>query len=291
MIKLRYGYLGAGFATGLILIFIFIGSLPDGKLHIVYCNVGQGDAAYVRFPDGRDMLIDGGPDDSVLTCLGKHMPFWDRTIDLVLLSHPEKDHLAGLVSVLERYRIGYFVRSNVAKDTEVNKALFASITRNKVPERLVTAGGRITIGSVDLAVIWPSAQQIAMDHGASDVLGATASVNRDCIVLWLRYGNFDALFPGDADVRTEADYLHMPLADRQFEVLKVPHHGSKTGMTPAFLDWLKPTLAIISVGKNSFGQPAPDTLMLLAEKHIKVLRTDKASDIEIISDGLNWRAK
>src|SRR3989344_728069 len=101
MFKLRYGYLISGIITGSILIFSFFGSFPDGKLHIVFCDVGQGDAAYVRFPDGQDMVVDGGPNDNVLGCLGKYMPFWDRHIDLVMLSNPQKDHLQGLISVLE----------------------------------------------------------------------------------------------------------------------------------------------------------------------------------------------
>ena len=101
MFKLRVGYVISGIVTGLILLFSFIATLPDGKLHIVFCDIGQGDAAYVRFPDGRDMLIDGGPNDKVLNCLGKHMPFWDRRINLVVLTHPQKDHMQGLNPVLE----------------------------------------------------------------------------------------------------------------------------------------------------------------------------------------------
>jgi competence protein ComEC len=289
MFKLRIGYLIAGIVTGLILVFNFIWSLPDGKLHITFCNVGQGDAAYVQFPDGRDMLVDGGPDDSVLQCLGKHMPFWDRTIDIVILSHPEKDHMQGLISVFGRYNVGYFIHSDVEKGTDVDKQLFTLVKDKRIPEKLVTAGERVAIGQVQLAVIWPSDSQIATAKEQGEVLGTTTdSVNEDCIVFWLRYGSFDALFTGDADTGVEGNYIGSQLADNTIEVLKVPHHGSATGMNTAFLDWIKPKLAIISVGKNTYGQPAPNVFTMLADHQARVLRTDQDGDITIVSDGAHW---
>src|SRR3989338_10871213 len=94
---------------GIILLFSYIFSLSDNKLHLIFCDVGQGDAIYIRMPDNSDLLIDGGPNDKVLSCLGKHMPFYDRTIDVVVLSHPQTDHLQGLISVIDRYNVGYFI--------------------------------------------------------------------------------------------------------------------------------------------------------------------------------------
>ncbi len=296
MFKLRIGYVLAGIATGLILVFHFIWSLPDGKLHMTFCNVGQGDATYIRFPDGRDMVIDGGPNDMVLQCLGKHMPFWDRTLDLVVLSHPEKDHLQGLVSVLDRYRVGALVRSNVSNTSEGFANLMALVKQKHIPERLVTTGERVSIGKATLAVVWPSAEQIAMMKPVSvdaSVLGAQSAIQKNdgSIVFWLHYGSFDALFPGDADTHVEPQYIGSGLADGSVEVLKVPHHGSKTGMNADFLDWLKPQLAVISVGKNSFGHPAPETLQQLADHQSRVLRTDQIGDITIVSDGKNWKVE
>jgi len=98
--KLRIRYLIAGGLAGIVIIFSFVWLQPDGRLHIVFCNVGQGDAAYIRFPDGRDMLLDGGPDNGrVLTCLGRHMPFWDRHLTIVAMTHPQADHMGGLPAV------------------------------------------------------------------------------------------------------------------------------------------------------------------------------------------------
>lgn len=295
MIKLKIGYAIGGFVTGLIILFNFLSSLPDGKLHIIYCDVGQGDAAYILFPDGKDMLVDGGPNDGVLQCLGRHMPFWDRTIDIVLLTHPEKDHMQGILSVLERYHVGYLVRSDIANTSEGYVSLIALQKARGVEEKLVTAGERVAIGPIGLTVLWPSSEQIALMRPPTASIGhavlgaATSGLNDGSVVFLLRYGTFDALFSGDADTHVEAQYRGKRLADSAVEVLKVPHHASRTGMSKAYLDWLNPQLAIISVGRNTYGHPSPEMLKMLADSHIRLLRTDKEGDIEVVSDGGNWQ--
>lgn len=292
MFKLRYGYLISGIITGCILLSSFIGTISDGKLHIYFCNVGQGDAAYVKFPDGRDMLVDGGPDDSVINCLSRHMPFWDRYIDIVALSHPQSDHLKGLISVVARYGVGYFLKSDVVNASEGYTELMREVADHQVPVRLMTRGNRVNMGISSLSFIWPSDAQIAyMKPKGGNVLGATSGsdLNDGCLVFWLRYGSFDALFPGDADAHVENYYTGGALADGQVEVLKVPHHGSKTGMTQAFVQWIRPKLAIVSVGKNTYGHPAPEAITMLEKVGARVLRTDKAGDIEVVSNGTNWK--
>lgn len=305
--KLKIGYLISGVITGMMILFSFIWTQPDGKLHITFCDVGQGDAAYVRFPDGRDMLVDGGPNDKVLACLGKHMPFWDRNIDIVLLSHPEKDHLQGLLSVFDRYDVDYFVRSDVANTTEGYQKLVTRVREKGIAEKFVTTGGQISVDQTNLTVIWPSQEQIARMRSSSDlsslgnpgdVLGVKAPdhLNDGSIVFWLRYGSFDALFTGDADTRVEGNYVGLELvpseaeglADGTIEVLKVPHHGSRTGMNQAFVDWLHPQLSVISVGKNNYGHPTKEIMDMLQTVDSRVLRTDERGDISVISDGKNW---
>ncbi len=301
MFSLKKGYFFVGIATGLILLFSFLASLPDAKLHIVFCDVGHGDAVYVRFPDGRDMLVDGGPNNKVLGCLGKHMPFWDRHINLVIMTHPQRDHMQGLISVLDRYGLDYFVRSDVDNSTEGYQKLLDVVSRKKIPVKFVTAGEKIEVGSTSLSVVWPSPEQIANfkrtllaasqgESLRSSVLGvqSTSNLNDGSIVFWLRYGSFDALLTGDADTRVEQNYRNTKLADEVVEVLKVPHHGSKTGITDEFIQWLRPKLAVISVGKNSYGHPNGAILAMLARLGIQVKRTDQEGDIEITSDGKNW---
>ncbi len=267
MFRLRTGYLISGIITGCILVFSFFGSLPDGKLHIIFCDVGQGDAAYIKFPDGRDMVVDGGPNDNVLGCLGNSMPFWDRHIDMVLLTHPQKDHMQGLISILERYDVDYFVRSDIENTTEGYEKLLALAAAKNIPVKYMTAGESITVDNTVLRFLGPPADMVSRE------------LNEHSLVFVLDYGTFDALFTGDATFSESVEPV---------EVLKVPHHGSKTGMNEAFLNRLKPTLAVISVGKNNYGHPAQEALNLLQTVGARVLRTDEEGDIEVASDGRGW---
>lgn len=292
MFNLKKGYLLSGIVTGCILLFTFFSQLPDRKLHIIFCDVGQGDASFIKFPDGKDMLIDGGPGGTtpkVLGCLGKYMPLFDRTIDIVVLTHPQEDHLGGLEEVLKRYTVANFVHSDVGNTTKGYETIMKLIAERHIPDRIVGTGEKIRVGNTTVSVVWPESSFLA-EKKASNVLGVS-NVNDASVVLKLSYGTFDALFPGDADSHVDSDLTKVPLSDPDgIELLKVPHHGSKTGMTEGFFRWLGPIkLAVISVGKNMYGHPAPETISRLEEDGVEVLRTDEKGNIEIVSDGKNWR--
>lgn len=317
MFKFRVGFITSALTTALILLFGFIHSLPDGKLHVVFCDVGQGDAAYVLFPDGRDMLVDGGSGSQVLGCLGRHMPFWDKTIDLVVFTHPQKDHIGGLPDVFRRYVVTHVMQSDVYASTDIYEELDSLIIDNAIPVTYTTTGDQVRIGPVELTTFWPS-QDIIDDNaslasskreGNSEyVLGAKMSSNLNdySVVFRLRYGVFDVLFTGDADSRVDEGYSELVSEDERIEVLKVPHHGSKTALSASFVSSLKNNqknisdvvldtkltdtsgYAIISVGKNSYGHPSEDTIHELEDIGLQAKRTDELGDIEIISDGLGW---
>src|ERR1035437_4233760 len=128
----------------------------DGKLHLVVCDVGQGDAIFVRTPNGSDVLIDGGPDDSVLNCLSKHMPFWDRTIELMVLTHPHADHLTGLISVLNRYKVMHYVTENVESSTSSSKRLQAALAVQGLTANFTISGERIDFADKTvISTVWP----------------------------------------------------------------------------------------------------------------------------------------
>ncbi len=261
----------------MVLFFASLLSLPDGKLHLVFCDVGQGDAIYLRTAHGEDVLVDGGPNEKVLSCLGEHMPFYDRTIELMILSHPQADHLTGLISVLERYSVKYFVSSGMGSETEGYQQLEKLLKDKKVSQKTELAGAKVKLDNLILNALWPSGK----------VLGATtmASDSNDIsLILELSYGQFDVLLTGDAgrEVQRQLGLI------QQVDVLKVPHHGSKTALLESFLTEIKPKLAVISVGKNSYGHPTPETLELLKNAGAKILRTDKDGEIEIVSDGEKW---
>jgi competence protein ComEC len=273
------------------LIWLAVFYFPDDQLHLVFCDVGQGDAILIR-KGFNQVLIDGGPDERVLQCLSDNLPFWDRTIEMIVLTHPQADHLTGLISVLERYRVQSAVVNNLVNDTErfwvFREALLAGEAEIYHPQ----AGERIKLADLDLAVLWPKERlgdALVWQREASEsVLGAstyTGDLNETSVVLKLSYGDLDALLTGDIGQQTEKE-----IEAGDIEILKVAHHGSKYSTSEEFLEKVKPKLAVISVGKNRFGHPTGEVLERLLSVGAKILRTDQAGEIEIVSDGTKWQA-
>lgn len=302
--KFSKKYFLSGLLFGLVLLFTYIFSQPDGKLHLIFCDVGQGDAVYIKTPGGSDLLIDGGPNDKVLSCLGSNMPFYDRTIDIVVLTHPEKDHLQGLISVLERYSVKYFVIGAVGNQSEGYKKLVKLIAGNEIPYKNLYRGDYFSLDEVRFNVLWPdrnwAAQSLDTEAGGqimaaninqpgSHVLGLSTKINLNdfSYILHLKYREFDALFTGDGDIKVQPSLLQAGgLPD--VELLKFPHHGSKTGIMTEFLDKIKPEAAVISVGKNPWGHPTKEALLTLDERKIKIYRTDTDGEIRFTTDGIVW---
>src|ERR1035437_860635 len=257
--------------------------LNDGKLHVIVCDVGQGDGILIRTPDGSDILVDGGPDDSILSCLSSHMPFWDRTIELMVLTHPHTDHAAGLVDVLKRYIVLHFVTEKVLGQTATYKRLEDELAAQKLSAQYLFAGDRIDLADkTQLLTLWPSREWLN-----SSQLQAQNEQNLDlngfCLIQLFTYGNFTLLLTGDAGANAE-DKIAAEVG--KVDVLKVPHHGSKTGMSDYFLTQINPSLAIISVGANNrYGHPAQAALDLIKNHNIKYLRTDQNGTVEVVSDG------
>lgn len=256
----------------------------DGKLHVIFCDVGQGDAIFIRTPNGSDILVDGGPDDSVLSCLSGHMPFWDRAIEVVILTHPDFDHLNGLISVFKRYNVVHYATEKQEKDSSAVKNLNEILSDKKVRTKSLLAGDRIDVkDQVRFETLWPS------EDGLNRNISKRSDTNEVSLIELLSYGNFKVLLTGDAPITAE-DKIAGVIG--KINVLKVSHHGSKTGLDSQFLDIVNPELAVISVGaKNRYGHPAPLIINLLEEAKVKTLRTDQDGEVEVISDGKNWMIK
>lgn len=273
--------------TSLILVFVLFlfeySKFNDGRLHVVVCDIGQGDGIFIRTPSGSDIIIDGGPDQSILGCLSSHMPFWDKTIEAMIMTHPDADHSTGLIHVLKRYKVLAFYTEEIKGRTKTFKLLDQVLAERSLSAKFLYAGDSINEKSgLRLAVLWPTHEAIAkMKQSRSD-----PSLNDVSEVDLLTYGNFKALFTGDADYKVE-DQIENEAG--KLTLLKVPHHGSATGLDDGFLSITQPSLAVISVGANNrYGHPTTKILNMLENHGIKYLRTDKIGDIEIIADGKKW---
>jgi len=268
--------LTGGLALAVILAWIAALQMPDRRLHIHFLDVGQGDAIFIESPDGQQILVDGGPSPSVLLShLGRRMPFWDHSLDLVVLTHPEEDHVNGLVDVLERYEVGLVLDSGQECTSATCAAWRSLVEEKKILYRRAQAEMNLELGGgVRLDVL----------HPPTPLLTNTASdINNNSVVLRLEYGRFSVLLTGDIMAEAENTLLASGRALDSL-VLKVPHHGADTSLSEPFLEAVSPRLAVISVGPdNRFGHPGEVTLEKL--EGIATYQTDLDGSIEVISDG------
>lgn len=257
--------------------------LPDGKLHVYFLDVGQGDAILIRAPDGRQILVDGGPSPTaLLNELGAVLPFWDRSLDLVVLTHPDGDHITGLIPLLDRYRVAQALDTHLTDGAALAEPWRAGLARQRTPRTIALRGMRLIVGQAQLTVLHP---------GPRPLQGTASDDNNNAIVLRLDYGQTSLLLTGDAETEAEADMLQAGLPLRA-DLIKIGHHGSKGSTSAAFLAGVVPRWAIIQVGAdNPFGHPHPDILKRLAEAGVTVFRTDRNGRIEVISDGRTLRVQ
>jgi competence protein ComEC len=265
---------GMGAVT--LLIWLAIPALPDGRLHVAFLDVGQGDAILLTLPDGNQVLIDGGPSATDLNWrLGQEMPFWDRTLELVINTHPDADHLGGLPSLLDRYGVEQVLVTDVEGESELYQEWETELAEAHLTPAIGQAGTQLYLGQGVVATIL----------SPGPILTGIEEANNHSIVLHLQFGQVSFLFTGDIEAVTEERLIRakLPLSAT---VLKSPHHGSKTSSTEAFLETVNPHLVVISAGQdNKFGHPSPEVLERYAEHGLTVLRTDQQGTVELTTDG------
>jgi competence protein ComEC len=253
---------------------------PDGKLHVSFLDIGQGDAILIQTPNGQDILIDGGPDPQKIALeLSERLPFWDRTIDLVVCTQPQADHVTGLVEVLQRYNAERVVDPGVSYDSAIYQEWVRLIEIKGIEHNVARAGQEIDLGGgVKIEVLNPP---------ESLWEGTSHDVDNNGVVLRLSWNDVSFLFT--ADIRAEAELeLIMNRANLKATVLKVAHHGSDTSTTQQFLAAVDPELAVICVGAdNPFGHPSPEVLERLTDRlgDANIHRTDQDGTLEFITDG------
>lgn len=256
---------------------------PPGIAAVDVFDIGQGDGIFIEAENGNHILIDGGPDAQILEKVAGKLGFFDRSIDLVVLTHPDRDHLAGLLSVLDRYAVKAVLATGARRETADFHLWEEKLRARHVPVTIVKAG------------LWAdvaSGMRLLAFAPERDVSGATLEkTNNTGIVLKLIYGHTSYLFTADIEEPVEDSLLRSRL-NLDADVLKVAHHGSKTSSSENFLDAVSPRMAVISVGRrNTYGHPHRVVLGRLRERGIKLFRTDLDGDVEFVSDGQKvWRS-
>lgn len=284
-IRLKPVHIGAPAAVAALLLTVPL--LIPGRLEVVFLDVGQGDSSFIQTCTGKNILLDGGgsTDPNIVSKVGEETvaPFLlDRgvtALEAVIASHAHTDHIEGLYTVLEQFRVKELIIPRMENEEEFSKLLKLAADR-KVGVIRCGRGDRIRLDAkTSVDVLSPS-----------PAMSSNTSLNNTSLVLKLHYGTADVLFTGDAEAEAERDMLEggIPL---DAEVLKVGHHGSSTSTGREFLEKVGPSAAVISVGRNNFGHPSPVTLELLEEKGVQVFRTDECGAVVLTSRGRDVRLK
>lgn len=285
-LQLFFGFLA------IIAFFVWIGafstaSTTDPNLHIYFLNVGQGDSEYIKTPSGQDILIDGGPDSSVLGELGKVMILGDRKIDLVILTHPHADHLTGLIDVINRFEIGEVWETGVEYPSSVYDTWKNLVKEKGISDKFVSANVQKDFGDVKILVLYPLSP--IKNPPAGEAGQTIDNVNNASIISELDYNKFSALFLGDAEKPAQAQILK---SVKPMQVVKIAHHGSQNGLNQDLMKIVRPAVAVIEVGaKNTYGHPTASTISFLKSLATQIYRTDQNGTVEVDSDGANYWVK
>lgn len=251
---------------------------PSGELEITFLDVGQGDAILIEGPTGNQVLIDGGPSRKVLSSLSQELPWFDRSLDLLIATHPDQDHISGLIDVLGRYQVQALLEPNTSEQKDLYEKLKKEIKNEEAQEIKAREGILIKLGGGARLEI------LSAESGPSS--------NDSSIIALLSYSQATALFTGDASRALENEMMKRWGKKLDVDLLKLGHHGSKTSSSKGFLVTTSPDYAIISVAKdNRYGLPSPEVLTLLEDLRITTFRTDEEGNISFTSRGSTFQIK
>jgi competence protein ComEC len=251
-----------------------------GIARVTVLDVGQGDAILVEGSEGGRLLVDGGPDpDRLLVALDRRIPPWDRRIDILVLSHPHEDHVAGLAMLLDRYRVSRVLEPGMRGPGPGYAAWLDRVSRPSHPvHAAIAAGDRLSVDEIDMRVLWPIRGQVPAEPPDSGT-----GINNVSVVLLGAIGQRRFLLAGD--VEEEIDPSLLAAGTPPIDLLKVAHHGSRTATTDAFVAAVRPRVAIASAGTgNPYGHPARATLDRLARAGTRVYRTDRDGSVSVSFD-------
>ena len=258
-------------------VFLYI-QPPNNELSVAFLDVGQGSGVLIQTPYGQNILIDGGDTDSrILRQLPLFMPFYDRALDLVILTHPHDDHVGGLVKVLQRYRVSNVLYTGVTHAAPAYLEFLQVIRQKNIPLTIVDRPQTVTLGpGLTLDIVYPLKSFLQQD---------VSNINNTSIAALLTYGQNKFLFTGDLEAEAEAELIASG-ADLRADVITAGHHGSDTSSTEEFLNAVKPRYAVIQVGKdNDFGHPSLRVLRRFDRMGIIYFRNDLNGWVRMVSDG------
>lgn len=243
--------------------------LSHGQLRIDFLNIGQGDAILLSLPTGEHVLVDGGPEQVVLRELGEVMPFLDRRIDLMVLTHPHADHMMGLVQVLRRYEVKKVLFSGVNYWSPIYNEFLKEIRTQQIPLIVATTHEDFSIGAVDFDILFPFKSMLGEE---------LSNLNNGSVVMKVTLNEQSLLLVGDAEIEVENELVaahDRGEIDLRSELLKSGHHGSRTASSWEFLQRVHPEMVVIQSGvDNPFGHPHAETLENYARMKIEVRRND-----------------
>ena len=267
--------------SGLLFLNFISANKNSDKLRVSFFNVGQGDSIFIQTADKKDILIDGGPDKTVIKKLGKAMPFWDRTIDLIIITHPHSDHISGLIEVIKRYKIKEIFYTGVSYNSETYAELLRQIEHNKIELIEINKQQELALSeNLKLKILFPNENLREKN---------IENLNNTSMVVKLIYNENSFLFAADAEYEVEQILLEDEIG-LSADILKVGHQGASDSSSLEFLQKVAPQIAIISVGANNkFGHPSLRVIRRLEKLGAKVFRSDQNGDIKIIADGENYQ--
>jgi len=274
------------FLLTLVIFILFLGGFSlDNDLRIISCDVGQGDATLIIYKN-TEIVIDGGPNSKVIECMSQYIPFWDRKIELVILTHPEADHYTGLIDVFKSYDIDSFLVSDLVVSSESYNLLKRLVGGGRTRVVRPTNSMVIRLGSIYLDMVIDEEVRIGEQKD---------KLNLYSIISVLKFSKFEAVLTGDYEFNGKDNVLEdikQKISSEGVIYIKTPHHGSKNGLTQSLLEITRPKFAIVSVGKNQWGHPVGEVLDMITKAGAKVFRTDLNGNIEVIvNEKGNYKVK
>lgn len=269
--------------AGLIIIIGTTRLSTSSLLRISYLDVGQGDAALVTTASGQNILIDCGPNQQILAALSRRLRWWDRRLDMIIVSHDHADHWGGLPYLINKYPIQQIILAQPPRlSTELAGALNDAKQKGIVINNIRAPAVIKLSDNSRLTILWPTSEQLIRYQDNIN--------NQSLVILW-QYGQNKFLWTGDLEVVAENELLAQQPTGRPIDILKIAHHGSLTATSLAWLNYWQPKMAVISLSSaNKFGLPSQLIIDRLRRLGIRLWRTDQLSDFDIWSNGqLIWQ--